>query len=112
MDGIILGVLQAYSIPPDFGQRLYTVYFWGYPLNIPYPRKTEKTYVPEFFWDIPGIFHIPKKLIKHMYQLFFWDIPGISHIPKIDKVGMYRFYFGIYQYPIFFLTYVPRVRKI
>ena len=81
MDEIILGVLQAYSIPPDFGQRLHTVYFWGYPLNIPYPRKTEKTYVPDFFWDIPGIFHIPKKLIKLMYQVFF----GISLVYPISR---------------------------
>ena len=102
MDGIILGVLQAYSIPPYFGQRLYTVYFWGYPLNIPYPRKTEKTYVPEIFLGYPRNIPYPKKTDKTYVPSIFWDIPGISHIPKIDKVGMYRFYFGIYPYPIFF----------
>ena len=64
--------------------------FLGYPWDIPYPKKTDNNNVPANFWDIPGI----------------------SHIPKIDKVGMYRLYFGIYPYPIFFLTYVPRVRKI
>ena len=69
---------------------MYGIFFLGYPRNIPYPKKTDKNYVPAIFWDIPGI----------------------CHIPKIDKVGMYRLYFGIYQYPIFILTYVPRVRKI
>ena len=111
MDEIILGVLQAYSIPPDFGQRLHTVYFWGYPLNIPYPIKTEKTYVPEIFWDIPGIFHIPKKQRKLMYQLFF----GISLVypisRKLTRVVCTVFILGYTHIP-FFLTYVLRVHKV
>ena len=87
---IILGISPEYPISHKNRKNVCTGNFLGYPWNIPYPKKTEKTYVPTIFWDIPGI----------------------SHIPKIDKVGMYRFYFGINPYPIFFLIYVPRVRKI
>ena len=64
--------------------------FFGISLEYPISQKKDKTYVPTIFWDIPGIFHIP----------------------KIDKVGMHRFHFGIYPYPIFFLTYVPRMHKV
>ena len=59
---------------------MYRNFFLGYPWNISYPKKTNKTYVPTIFRDIPGIFHIPKNY----------------------KVGIYRFHFGIDLYPIFF----------
>ena len=86
--------------------------FWEYPWNIPYPRKKGKKVCTVFFLGYPRNIPYPKKTDKNYVPAIFWDIPGICHIPKIDKVGMYRLYFGIYQYPIFILTYVPWVRKI